>query len=308
MYGKATRAAPRARPSTPGRAHSGRRVRAHSQSIASSEAYRSLEKPRPHSPATRPRTATNQMSDIDVNVRLSATRTTISSPCRMRATIEEVTAESTTKPKVSAVNSTRITSRANTAPARGAWNVAAIPAADPHEANRTTRETGMRSHDAMVDPSDAPTCTIGPSRPAEPPEPIVRAEATILTMATRPGMRPPFRRTASITSGMPWPFAEGAKRWMSGPYSRPAIAGESSRNSHGAHPHTPCDWPMWVVYSSKPVDTHVHARIARLKTTAAAPTTAPTRAAVTPSRERCAATVWPTCKRVPAAGSSDCGD
>ena len=248
------------------------------------------------------------MSDIDATVRLSATRMTISSPCRMRATTEDVTADSTTKPKVSAVNSTRITSRANTAPASGAWNVAAMPAADPHEANRTTRETGIRSHEAMVEPSDAPTCTIGPSRPAAPPEPMVRAEARILTMATRPGMRPPLRRTASITSGIPCPFAEGAKRWMSGPYSRPAMAWERSRKSHGVQPHTPCGWPTWVVYSSKPVDTHVHARIARLKTTAAAPTTAPTSAAATPSRERCAATIWPTRKRVPAAGSSGCGD
>ena len=248
------------------------------------------------------------MSDIDAKVRLSATRMTISSPCRMRATTDEVTAESTTKPKVSAVNSTRMTSSAKTAPARGAWNVAAMPAADPHEASRTTRETGMCSHDAMVDPSDAPTCTIGPSRPAEPPEPIVRAEARIFTNATRPGIRPPFRRTASITSGMPWPFAEGAKRWMSGPYSRPAIAGERSKNSHGAQPHTPCACPMCVVYSSKPVATHVHARIARLKSTAAAPTTEPTSAAATPSRERWAATVRPTRTRIPAAEGSDCGE
>ena len=248
------------------------------------------------------------MSDIDAKVRLSATRTTISSPCRRRATIEDVTAESTTKPKVSAVNSTRMTSRAKTAPASGAWKVAAMPAADPHEANRTTRETGMCSHEAMVEPREAPTWTIGPSRPADPPEPIVRAEARIFTTATRPGMRPPLRRTASMTSGMPCPFAEGAKRWMSGPYRRPATAGEKSRNSHGAHPHSPCEAPMCVVYSSKPVDTHVHARIARLKSTAAAPTIAPTSAAATPSRERWEATVWPTRTRVPAAERSDRGD
>ena len=97
------------------------------------------------------------MSDMDAKVRLSATRTTISSPWRTRATMEEVTADSTTKPKVSAVNSTRITSRANTAPASGAWKVAAIPAADPHVASRTTRETGMCIHEAMVEPSEAPT-------------------------------------------------------------------------------------------------------------------------------------------------------
>jgi hypothetical protein len=65
---------------------------------------------------------------------------------------------------------------------------------------------------------------------------------------------------------------------------------------------------MCVVYSSKPVDTHVHARIARLKSTAAAPTTAPTSAATTPSRERWEATVWPTRTRVPTAERSDRGD
>ena len=124
--------------------------------------------------------------------------------------MEEVTAERTTKPKVSAVNSTRMTSRAKTAPAKGARKVAARPAADPQEARRTTRETGIRIHEAMVEPSDAPTWTMGPSRPAEPPEPIVRAEARIFTTATRPGMHPPLRRTASMTSGIPWPFADGA--------------------------------------------------------------------------------------------------
>jgi hypothetical protein len=46
---------------------------------------------------------------------------------------------------------------------------------------------GVRSsHRASIDPKPALICAVGPSRPADPPEPIVIAEATILTNDTRP--------------------------------------------------------------------------------------------------------------------------
>ena len=110
-----------------------------------------------------------------------------------------------------------MTSSANTAPAKGAWKVAAIPAPEPHAASSTTRAVGILSAEAIDEPSAAPTWTIGPSRPAEPPDPMVSAEATSFTTATRPGIAPPLRRTASITSGIPCPFADGAKRAIRGP-------------------------------------------------------------------------------------------
>jgi hypothetical protein len=62
-----------------------------------------------------------------------------------------------------------------------------------------------------------PICTMGPSRPTEPPLPMVIAEASALTIVTGGRMRPPFSATASMTSGTPWPRASRANRWMSGP-------------------------------------------------------------------------------------------
>ena len=48
-----------------------------------------------------------------------------------------------------------------------------------------------------------PICTIGPSRPTEPPAPMHSAEARALTTATWGRIRPPLSATAIITSGTP---------------------------------------------------------------------------------------------------------
>ena len=69
----------------------------------------------------------------------------------------------------------------------------------------------------MTEPSAEPICTIGPSRPTEPPEPMHSAEASALTAGTCGRIRPPCSATASITSGTPWPRASGANRATSGP-------------------------------------------------------------------------------------------
>lgn len=66
---------------------------------------------------------------------------------------------------------------------------------------------------------------MGPSLPTEPPVPIVMAEAKALMAATRGRITPPRMRMACITSGTPWPFASGAKKWMRGPTISPPIAG-----------------------------------------------------------------------------------
>ncbi len=77
-----------------------------------------------------------------------------------------------------------------------------------------------------------PIWTIGPSRPTEPPVPIVRAEATDLTTITRARIRPPFSATASITSGTPWPLASLASHWVSPQAPINPIAGSRSRIGH----------------------------------------------------------------------------
>ena len=85
-----------------------------------------------------------------------------------------------------------------------------MPPPAPHATSRRRRCVGIRIHCPRLDPIAEPIWTIGPSRPTEPPEPMVSAEAMILTTATRGRMRPPFSATASITSGTPCPRASRA--------------------------------------------------------------------------------------------------
>ena len=55
----------------------------------------------------------------------------------------------------------------------------------------------------MADPIAEPICTIGPSRPAAPPNPMVSDEAITLTVTTRLRILPPRVASAVITSGTP---------------------------------------------------------------------------------------------------------
>jgi hypothetical protein len=111
----------------------------------------------------------------------------------------------------------RISSSAKNTPAIGALNVAEIPPAAPHATSRRSCQSGAPTVCPSTDPSADPICTIGPSRPTEPPEPMQIADASDLTARTCGRIRPPLRLTASITSGTPWPRASGAKRETSGP-------------------------------------------------------------------------------------------
>ena len=77
----------------------------------------------------------------------------------------------------------------------------------------------------MVEPRAEPICTIGPSRPTDPPTPMQMADARDLTTATAGPMRPPRSAMASITSGTPWPRASLAYRSISGPYTSPPMTG-----------------------------------------------------------------------------------
>ncbi len=67
--------------------------------------------------------------------------------------------------------------------------------------------------------------TMGPSRPAEPPVPMVTAAVRPLKKAALVRILPPNRITESITSGTPWAFASRAPHHTSGPTIRPPIAG-----------------------------------------------------------------------------------
>jgi hypothetical protein len=63
---------------------------------------------------------------------------------------------------------------------------------------------------ASSEPKPAEICAVGPSRPAEPPEPIVSALETIFTSTTRARMARGSLCTASMALSVPWPSASGA--------------------------------------------------------------------------------------------------
>jgi len=73
---------------------------------------------------------------------------------------------------------------AKNTPASGALNVAAMPAAAPQATSSLTRRSSRRNACARVEPSAEPICTIGPSRPTDPPPPMHSADASALTTAT----------------------------------------------------------------------------------------------------------------------------
>ncbi len=129
----------------------------------------------------------------------------------------DVTDDTTTMPKASAVHPRRMISIAKNTPARGALNVAEMPPAAPQATSSFTLRSSRWNSCAREDPSAEPICTIGPSRPTEPPPPMHSALASAFTTATCGRMRPPFLAIATMTSGTPWPRASRANRWTSGP-------------------------------------------------------------------------------------------
>ncbi len=138
--------------------------------------------------------------------------------------MDEETAAMTTLPKARTCSPLINTSMAKITPAMGALNVAAIPAAAPQATMLRIRSSESLRSWPIVEPRAEPTWMIGPSRPAEPPVPIQRADATIFAAATLALILPPCRIRACITSGTPCPFASLAK-WINGPTSRAPITG-----------------------------------------------------------------------------------
>ena len=87
-----------------------------------------------------------------------------------------VTEDSTTMPKDSAAHCRRMISIAKNTPASGALKVAAMPPAAPQATSSRIRRSSSRSSWASVEPSAEPICTIGPSRPTDPPPPMHSAD------------------------------------------------------------------------------------------------------------------------------------
>ena len=118
---------------------------------------------------------------------------------------------------------------------------------DAHPPRRTRRGAEARSRTAALaqvsEPSAEPICTIGPSRPTDPPDPMQSAEANDFTTPTAGSMRPPRCATATMTSGTPWPPASGAKRAMSGPKRSPPRIGYAKRYARPSQGSWGCDAP-----------------------------------------------------------------
>ena len=96
-----------------------------------------------------------------------------------------------------------MTSEAKKTPPIGALNVAEMPLAAPHATKVRTMGDGARQIWPRTEPIAEPICTIGPSRPQLPPNPIQVAEAKLLTAMTRGRIMPARSATAAITSGTP---------------------------------------------------------------------------------------------------------
>jgi len=96
-------------------------------------------------------------------------------------------------------------STANKIAARGAANVADIPAAAPATSSVVRSAALSLSHCATSDPNAPPVMMIGPSAPKGPPDPIAMAAESGFSTATLGSTRAPRNRIASIASGIPCP-------------------------------------------------------------------------------------------------------
>ena len=100
------------------------------------------------------------------------------------ATTSASIAESITVNSESAENSRMMISTPKKTPVMGALKVAEMPPAAPHATRIRSRFSGIRIHWPRPEARADPICTIGPSRPTDPPVPMVMAEATALTALT----------------------------------------------------------------------------------------------------------------------------
>ena len=124
-------------------------------------------------------------------------------PKNARLITSPVTAARLVANRASRENSRSTISKPKNRPVIGALKVAEIPPAAPHATMIRNRLSDIRTSCPSEDARAEPTCTIGPSRPTDPPTPMQIADASALTIVTRGRILPPFSATASITSGTP---------------------------------------------------------------------------------------------------------
>lgn len=103
----------------------------------------------------------------------------------------------------------------------GALKVAAIPAAAPQATRTLSRSLPTLSHCPNVEPRLEPICTMGPSRPTEPPVAMVNAETKALRNMIRDLIFPPLKATASMTWD-PVPLGFAAEEIHEGTDNQPA--------------------------------------------------------------------------------------
>ena len=109
-----------------------------------------------------------------------------------------ITEETTRGPKLSMAIEPRTISETKSAPEIGALYAEAMPAAPPHATMSRRRGTGAPASVPSLEPSIAASCTIGPSRPIDPPDAMVKSEATLEMSVLRKPMRPSPTSTASM--------------------------------------------------------------------------------------------------------------
>ena len=126
------------------------------------------------------------------------------------AVMSAIIADSITVNRASMANSRRMISTPKNTPVIGALKVAEMPPAAPQATRIRSRLSGILIHWPRPEANAEPICTIGPSRPTEPPVPMQIADASALTTLTCGRIRPPLSATAIITSGTPCPRASRA--------------------------------------------------------------------------------------------------
>ena len=154
-------------------------------------------------------------------------------PRSAREVVVAVTQESTIGAKRLTLKSASTISRANIAPASGAWNDAAMPAPAPHASSTAASRRGKARKRLREAATAPPRWTTGPSFPALPPEPMTRPAANDFHTAMRPRNSRPRRWIASITSTTPWPPLSGLTYRTSRPAARAPNPGASTRTQTG---------------------------------------------------------------------------
>src|SRR6185437_549921 len=114
---------------------------------------------------------------------------------------------------------------AKTAPEMGALYAAAIPAAAPQPTSMRNRYGGHLASCPHFDASVAESCTMPPSRPIDPPLPIVTSDERNLMNPVRNGNRPSPATTTSRRLLVPWrPTMRSPQKRIS-PAHSPPMAG-----------------------------------------------------------------------------------